>query len=290
MASSLPIGRRRPTSCGPVCGATAAEPQRPGGFIPEAGGAAAGNVEVLDVDLRGGNEVTLFLADNDAAAAALFNALQTTLGAGADPLDFFLESRPVVLFSEESTPGETLLVRESASAKPAVSRPPRLLRAGRHTITVRQPATSRWLQPIDRDRVRRRSSTRHRGPGSLPNAHTERPSSDRGRNPQNGIAIVVALAARSRPYAPKSNGRYERPFASLYRRSTSPGMRPRAGTEIPLSVAQTRIAFGSRFALALAERDDVVAFDRLRRLARPFPETGRLTFQYLSNALDSVPQ
>src|SRR6476659_6808517 len=61
-------------------------------------------------------------------------------------------------------------------------------------------------------------------------------------------------------------------------------MRPRAGTAIPLSVAHARISFGSR--LALAERDADVAFGR-RRLDRPFAETGRLTFQYLSRALDS---
>jgi hypothetical protein len=80
------------------------------------------------------------------------------------------------------------------------------------------------------------------------------------------------------------SGGYDRAFASLYRRSTSPGMRPRAGTEIPLSVAHDRISLGSR--VAFAERGDAVVFGR-RRLDRPFAETGRLTFQYVSKALDS---
>src|SRR6476661_4883381 len=61
-------------------------------------------------------------------------------------------------------------------------------------------------------------------------------------------------------------------------------MRPRAGTEIPLSVAQARISFGSR--PALAERDGRVVVAPRRR-DRPFAETGRLTFQYLSRLLDS---
>ena len=61
-------------------------------------------------------------------------------------------------------------------------------------------------------------------------------------------------------------------------------MRPRAGTEIPLSVTQARISFGSR--PALGDRDDDVVVGR-RRLDRPFVDTGRLTFQYVSNALDS---
>src|SRR6476620_2846419 len=61
-------------------------------------------------------------------------------------------------------------------------------------------------------------------------------------------------------------------------------MRPRAGTEIPLSVAHARISFGSR--PAVAERDDDVGFGR-RLLGRAPAETGRLTFQYLSRAFDS---
>jgi hypothetical protein len=79
---------------------------------------------------------------------------------------------------------------------------------------------------------------------------------------------------------------YERRIASLYRRSTSPGMRPRAGTGIPLSMAQARIIFGSR--LRLAERDDLAGADSERPLGRPSRETGRLTSQYLSSALDNA--
>ena len=59
---------------------------------------------------------------------------------------------------------------------------------------------------------------------------------------------------------------YERPVASLYCRSTSTGIRPWAGTAIPLSVAQARITLGSRLALALAERDVDAFFGRLRRV------------------------
>ena len=52
--------------------------------------------------------------------------------------------------------------------------------------------------------------------------------------------------------APESSARYKRPFASLYRRSTSPGMRPRAGTARSLSFAHARITLGSRVAFAFA--------------------------------------
>jgi hypothetical protein len=84
----------------------------------------------------------------------------------------------------------------------------------------------------------------------------------------------------------KPMGGYERWFASLYCRSTSPGIRPRPRTAIPLSVAQARITFGSR--LALARRDDGVdGLDRRRRLDCRRSDTGRPTFQYLSIAFDS---
>ena len=80
-------------------------------------------------------------------------------------------------------------------------------------------------------------------------------------------------------------GRYERPFVWWYCRSTSLGMRPRAGTGIPLTVAQARITLESR--VAVVERDDFVPFDLRRRFDRPAPETGWAAFQYLSSALDS---
>jgi hypothetical protein len=65
--------------------------------------------------------------------------------------------------------------------------------------------------------------------------------------------------------------------------STSVGMRPRAGTAIPFSVAQARITLGLR--VPLAERvDDFLAL--VRRVASPLAETGRPTFQYLSTARD----
>jgi hypothetical protein len=78
-------------------------------------------------------------------------------------------------------------------------------------------------------------------------------------------------------------GSYGRPFASLYLRSTSAGIRPRAGTAIPFSVAQARITLGSR--LPLAERVNNL-FAPLRRDASPLAETGRPTFQYLSKVRD----
>ncbi len=82
----------------------------------------------------------------------------------------------------------------------------------------------------------------------------------------------------------RSSDCYVRPLASLYRRSTSPGMRPRVGTAIPLFTAHARIVFGSR--LALARRDDLVGSDERRLVDCPFRDTGRLAFQYLSTALD----
>jgi hypothetical protein len=81
-------------------------------------------------------------------------------------------------------------------------------------------------------------------------------------------------------------GRYERACARLYRCSTSPGIRPLAGTAIPCSVAQARITLGSRLDV-LVERDDVVRIDPRRRLDCRSPATGRAAFQYLSSALDS---
>jgi hypothetical protein len=74
-------------------------------------------------------------------------------------------------------------------------------------------------------------------------------------------------------------GGYDRPFALLNCRSTSAGMRPRAGTAIRFSVAQARITLGSRVPLADAD-DDFVG--RPRRVVWPLVETGRPTFQYLS--------
>src|SRR4029453_8451341 len=62
-------------------------------------------------------------------------------------------------------------------------------------------------------------------------------------------------------------------------RSTSAGMRPRAGTAIRFSVAQARITLGSRLPLAEAD-DDFVG--RPRRVVWPLAETGRPTLQYLS--------
>lgn len=59
----------------------------------------------------------------------------------------------------------------------------------------------------------------------------------------------------------RSDEYYEAPLASLYRRSTSPGIRPRVGTSIPFATAHARIALGSR--LDFLDRD--VAGLRRRR-------------------------
>lgn len=64
----------------------------------------------LDVDLET-SDLTLFVTDGDNAAASTFDTLTETIGAGADPLDFFIEGPVVVLFGEESTPQEAELVR-----------------------------------------------------------------------------------------------------------------------------------------------------------------------------------
>jgi hypothetical protein len=79
--------------------------------------------------------------------------------------------------------------------------------------------------------------------------------------------------------------RYGRVIAWLNWSSTTVGIRPLAGTAIPCSVAQARIALGSRFAV-LVDRDDVARVDRRRELDRG-PVTGRAAFQYRSSALDS---
>jgi hypothetical protein len=89
------------------------------------------------------------------------------------------------------------------------------------------------------------------------------------------------------PLGRGSRGRYERCVASLYCCSTLVGMRPRAGTATPLSIAQVRITLGSRtclrerFAPAVRGRD-------ARRLRGVVAETRRPAFQYRSNALDNV--
>jgi hypothetical protein len=64
----------------------------------------------LDVDLEA-SDLTVFVTDGDRAAETTFGALAETIGAGADPLDFFIEGPVVVLFGEESTPQEAELVR-----------------------------------------------------------------------------------------------------------------------------------------------------------------------------------
>ena len=68
------------------------------------------DADALDVDLEEG-DLTVFVTDGDAAADRAFDAVADTLGAGADPLDFFIEGPVVVLFGEESTPAESELVR-----------------------------------------------------------------------------------------------------------------------------------------------------------------------------------
>lgn len=84
---------------------------------------------------------------------------------------------------------------------------------------------------------------------------------DRGVTDAKGVCVLVSNCAgvarrgigiEGAPLQPV-NGGYERPVASLYRRSTSTGMRPPPGTAIPCSMAQARINLGSR--LATAERD-----------------------------------
>ena len=66
---------------------------------------------------------------------------------------------------------------------------------------------------------------------------------------QARVARTASPAVRARPRAFVAAGGYERRVASLYCRSTSVGMRPRAGTPIPFAVAQARITLGSRLAL-----------------------------------------
>ena len=68
------------------------------------------DADSLDVDLEA-SDLTVFVTDGDRAAASTFDALAKTMGAGADPLDFFIEGSVVVLFGEESTPQEAELVR-----------------------------------------------------------------------------------------------------------------------------------------------------------------------------------
>jgi hypothetical protein len=68
------------------------------------------DAQPLDVDLEA-SDLTMFVTDGDSAAASTYDALAETIGAGADPLDFFIEGPVVVLFGEESTPGEAELVR-----------------------------------------------------------------------------------------------------------------------------------------------------------------------------------
>ena len=73
------------------------------------------DADSLDVDLEA-SDLTVLVTDGDSAAASTFYALAETMGAGADPLDFFIEGPVVVLFGEESTPPEAELVRNCVQA------------------------------------------------------------------------------------------------------------------------------------------------------------------------------
>jgi hypothetical protein len=73
------------------------------------------DADPLDVDLEA-SDLTVFVTDADSTAASTFDALVETIGAGADPLDFFIEGPVVVLIGEESTPQETELVRNCVQA------------------------------------------------------------------------------------------------------------------------------------------------------------------------------
>ena len=81
-------------------------------------------------------------------------------------------------------------------------------------------------------------------------------------------ALRTRSSFRVRVEGALESSAYERPFASLNRRSTSPGMRPRAGTAIPLSVAQARITLGSRFTFALGLGGTRRRLGRARAAAR----------------------
>jgi hypothetical protein len=78
--------------------------------IPQPASNLSIDADWLDVDLEA-SDVTVFVTDGDRAAETTFDALAETIGAGADPLDFFIEGPVVVLFGEESTPQEAELVR-----------------------------------------------------------------------------------------------------------------------------------------------------------------------------------
>ena len=78
--------------------------------VPQLASKLAIEADSLEVDLDA-SELTVFVTDGDSVAETTFDTLATTIGAGADPLDFFIEGPVVVLFGEESTPQEAELVR-----------------------------------------------------------------------------------------------------------------------------------------------------------------------------------
>jgi hypothetical protein len=78
--------------------------------VPHLASTPSIDADSLDVDLEA-SDLTVFVTDGDSAAETTFDALAETIGAGADPLDFFIEGPVVVLFGEESTPQEAELVR-----------------------------------------------------------------------------------------------------------------------------------------------------------------------------------
>ena len=78
--------------------------------VPQLASNLSIDADPLDVDLEA-SDVTVFVTGGDSAAETTFDGLAETIGAGADPLDFFIEGPVVVLFGDESTPQEAELVR-----------------------------------------------------------------------------------------------------------------------------------------------------------------------------------
>jgi len=78
--------------------------------VPQLASKLAIEADSLDVDLEA-SDLTVFVTDGERDAETTLDTLAKTIGAGADPLDFFIEGPVVVLFGEESTPQEAELVR-----------------------------------------------------------------------------------------------------------------------------------------------------------------------------------
>jgi len=109
------------------------------------------------------------------------------------------------------------------------------------------------VAPVVGDQPEHRSTPRHVRARAIDHTCAHR----------RGIPVQTIASADTGFSAPRvdpGDGRsYEVRFASLYWRSTAPGIRPRAGTAIPFATAHIRIVFGSR--PAVRDRTDA----RLRR-------------------------